>query len=105
MKGKKEGLQGERWCLMETFKKRDDLLKVEKFTSPRKLERGGAGEDVVVPEKETIIVVHPPTQGIPPSPPASSPADGCCPFPRGPQSASADRFPAPPAHKAAFLSA
>lgn len=23
---------------METFKKRDDLLKVEKFTSPRKLE-------------------------------------------------------------------
>jgi len=41
MKGKKEGLQGERWCLMETFKKRDDLLKVEKFTSPRKLERGG----------------------------------------------------------------
>ena len=27
---------------METFKKRDDLLKVEKFTSPRKLEGGGA---------------------------------------------------------------
>ena len=90
---------------METFKKRDDLLKVEKFTSPRKLEGGRRGRCGGSRKRNTIIVVQPPSQGILSSPPVSSPADNCCPFPRGPQSTSADRFPAPPAHKAAFLSA
>ena len=49
----KGGLLGRGGRLTETFKERDDLLKVEKFTSPQKIGGRRAGEDVVVPEKET----------------------------------------------------
>lgn len=54
---------------------------------PRKLGGGGWGRCGGSRKRNTIIVVHPPSQEILPSPPASSPSDGCCPFPQGPQSA------------------
>ena len=54
MKGKKEGLQGERWASHGNLQEERRPAQGGKVHQPQKIGGGaGAGEDVVVPEKGT----------------------------------------------------